>query len=119
MARAWYSSAEVPFNTDLKERTNAKVKPSDFHIGMEFTSDADRVRCTDIGQRTIVAIRIDSVSVTTLTETGKQSTRVLNEADAHAQGWFLGPPYAVAEVVFDENDLPAFCAIEDFGSIRE
>ena len=34
-------------------------------------------------------------------------TRSLLGADAETQGWLLGPPYAVAECVFDENDVDA------------
>lgn len=29
---------------------------------------------------------------------------------AEHQGWFRGPPYAIAEIVFDEYDLPR-CAL--------
>jgi hypothetical protein len=31
--------------------------------------------------------------------------RTLSGAEAAAEGWFRGPPYAVAESVFDENDI--------------
>lgn len=55
---------------------------SQFKIGTEFYScDTHRWRCTDIGSRVIVAIRIDE---------HKDKT------------WYDGPPYAVAETVFDE-----------------
>jgi len=30
----------------------------------------------------------------------------LDRAEAESQGWLQGPPYAVAEEVFDECDLP-------------
>ena len=33
------------------------------------------------------------------------SRLTLNRAEAEAKGWFNGPPYAVAESVFDENDM--------------
>jgi hypothetical protein len=56
---------------------------TDFYIGLEFHTAAGRWRCTDVGTRVIVAIRID----------GADST------------WYNGPPYAVAESVFDEYDL--------------
>ena len=58
---------------------------TDFEIGTEFTTAAGRWRCTDVGTRVIVAIKLD---------------------DRDAQ-WFEGPPYAVAERVFDEEDLAA------------
>lgn len=31
--------------------------------------------------------------------------RTLSRAEAEAEGWFNGPPYAVAESVFDEYDM--------------
>lgn len=68
------------------------MKHSDFQIGVEFSMAGDlRWRCTDIGTRTIVAIR-------------------LNAPD---DSWYNGPPYAVLESVFDEYDFdgckPAGC----------
>lgn len=55
----------------------------DFQIGTEFYTATGKWRCTDIGTRVIVAIRLD-------------------RDDA---SWYNGPPYAVAERVFDEYDL--------------
>lgn len=55
-------------------------------IGSEFRSAGGRFRVTDIGSRTILAIRID---------------------DTKDESWLRGPPYAVAEIVFDENDHEA------------
>jgi len=55
-----------------------------------FPSDASSLpvrengRCTDIGTRVIVAIRIDD--------------------HPDDPSWYNGPPYAVAESVFDEYD---------------
>lgn len=59
------------------------MKHEDFQIGMEFHCSDHRWRCTDIGNRTIVAIRLDHDDDPT---------------------WYRGPPYAVAESVFDEHD---------------
>ena len=54
-----------------------------------------------IGTRTIVAIRIDRVEVG-----GSPPLRpTLSEAEAEADVWFTGPPYAGAESVFDEDDI--------------
>jgi hypothetical protein len=36
-----------------------QMKHSAFKIGMEFMTGAGRWRCTDVGTRTIVAIRLD------------------------------------------------------------
>jgi hypothetical protein len=68
---------------------------NDFEIGLEFYTAAGRWRCTDIGTRVIVAIR-------------------LSKDDA---GWYAGPPFAVAEFVFDEYDLEG-CSLDpdDFES---
>ena len=63
------------------------MKKEDFHIGLIFYVDAangpQAWRCTDIGSRVIVAIKLD-------------------QQDA---SWYNGPPYAVAEIVFDEDDV--------------
>jgi len=57
---------------------------ADFSIGCEFTTGAGKWRCTDVGTRVIVALRIDDHS--------------------DDPSWYNGPPYAVAECVFDEYD---------------
>ncbi|MFL9828571.1 hypothetical protein [Rhodoplanes sp. SY1] len=55
-----------------------------FSIGCEFLTATGRWRCTDVGTRTIVAIRLDL---------------------DHDPTWYKGPPYAVPEHVFDEYDI--------------
>ena len=60
------------------------MKRADFQIGCEFLTAAGRWRCTDIGKRTIAAIRLD------------------HDDDP---SWYAGPPYAVVETVFDEYDF--------------
>jgi hypothetical protein len=62
------------------------MKHSQFRIGCEFITGSGRWRCTDVGKRTIMAIKLD-----------------LDRDPV----WYNGPPYAVAESVFDED------AIED------
>jgi hypothetical protein len=37
--------------------------------------------------------------------------RTIGYAEALADGWFNGPPYAVAESVFDEHDITD-CSLE-------
>ena len=59
------------------------MKPSDFHIGIEFTCGPFWWRCTDVGTRTVTAIRL-----------------VENDPV-----WYVGPPYMVDEVVLDEAEL--------------
>ena len=73
-------------------------------MGETFWVASQQWRCTDIGTRTIVAIRVDRVEV------GSNKTelrRSLSRSEAEAEGWFNGPPYAVAEFVFDEYDIDA------------
>ncbi len=77
---------------------------ADFRIGGEFTTPSGRWRCTDVGTRTIVAIRIDHVDATTIAD-GHRITRRLSQAEAEREGWFNGPPYPVLEHVFDEDDM--------------
>jgi hypothetical protein len=57
----------------------------DFYIGLEFWMSGARWRCTDVGTRTVIAIKLD----------------------APDDSWYNGPPYAVVEHVIDEYDLPA------------
>ena len=64
----------------------AGVKPyTEYHIGCEFICGDKKWRCTDIGFRTITGICVSD-----------------HEDD---QSWLNGPPYAVEEIVFDEDDL--------------
>lgn len=60
---------------------------SDFRIGMEFESGDKRWRCTDVGTRTVIAVCLDD--------------------HPDDPSWYHGPPYAVAEQVFDEYDQEA------------
>ena len=65
------------------------MRHEEFKIGMEFTaagSLSGRWRCTDVGTRAIVAIQIEP---------------------GNDPSWCDGPPYAVAEFVFDEDDIVA------------
>ena len=59
------------------------MKYSDFQIGREFWTATGPWRCTDIGTRTIAAIKLD------------QDDPAL----------YNGPPYGIVESVFDEYDL--------------
>ena len=57
----------------------------EFAIGQEFETATGTWRCTDVGTRTVAAIKVSD-----------------HEDDP---SWFNGPPYAGAEVVFDEDDF--------------
>jgi hypothetical protein len=74
----------------------------EFSIGGTFWCGGHQYRCTDIGTRVIVAIRIDSVTVGS---PDPDLRRTLGHTEAALEGWFNGPPYAVAEAVFDESDI--------------
>ena len=63
----------------------------DFNIDDEFFTGSGKWRVTDIGSRTLIAIKLD------------------HEDDP---SWYNGPPYAVAECVFDEFDIRGI-AIEE------
>jgi hypothetical protein len=66
-------------------------------------------RCTDIGTRTVVAIRIDHAEVVSVEvrrgKPGPEAQSVVNSREDRS--WLNRPPYALAETVFDEYDLPA------------
>lgn len=72
------------------------MKHSDFRIGLEFQAQAGyRWRCTDVGTRTILAIRL----------TGRDPV------------WHAGPAYIDTEVVFDELAMES-CHLTDDDAIR-
>jgi hypothetical protein len=77
---------------------------ADFYIGLEFWFCDRQWRCTDRGVRTVIAIRIDATEIT-INEAGSTTSRTLLREEAERDGWFNGPPYAVAEHVIDEYDL--------------
>ena len=81
---------------------------NDFVIGANFWCSGKLWRCTDIGTRVIVAIRLDRVHVES---TSLEVRRTLGYAEAEAEGWFNGPPYAGVESVFDEYCIPA-CSLK-------
>lgn len=71
------------------ERERESMIRDDFQIGMEFYTATGKWRCTDVGTRVVVAIRLDKDDVS----------------------WYAGPPFAVSEWVFDEYDL-AGCSLD-------
>jgi antitoxin ParD1/3/4 len=62
---------------------SAGMEHADFQIDMEFMTATGRWRVTDLGSRTVIAIKLDQ-------------TNPRN---------YNGPPYSIAESVFDENDF--------------
>lgn len=70
------------------------MQHADFKLGATFWTGAGKWRVTDIGARTIIAIRLTQ------------------NWEPIAEGWLKGPPYAVAEHVFSENDFAGCAATE-------
>ncbi len=81
---------------------------SEFTIGEAFWWGDRRWRCTDIGTRTAIAIRIDSID---LESNVPELRRTLSRSEAGADGWPQRATYAVAEYAFDEYDQEA-CSLE-------
>ena len=77
------------------------MKREDFSIGLEFYTVSGKWRCTDIGTRAIVAIRIGQVTACKHDRQNKTTTEIVTDDES----WFEGPPSAVTEHVFDEFDL--------------
>jgi hypothetical protein len=82
------------------------MRHEEFRIGEIFWCGERKWRCTDMGTRTIIAICLDHVEVASATG---GPVRIIGGAEA--EGWFNGPPYAVLEHVFDEEDI-ADCSTE-------
>jgi hypothetical protein len=76
---------------------------SDFAIGETFWTHAGAFRCTDIGTRVVVAVKLGPREVSRA-ESVDGEVRITKRIDDDPS-WLNGPPYAVEEVVFDENEL--------------
>ena len=85
------------------------MEHSEFAIGRAFTTGHSLWRCTDVGTRTVVAIRLDRAETVSVVvrggKPGPETTAVIDPRDDPS--WHNGPPYAAAETVFDEYDFPA------------
>lgn len=82
------------------------MRRGDFVIGQEFWCGGKRWRCTDVGSRVVVAICLEPHEiVASLRE--KQVDESVREIPAITSDseWLHGPPYALAESVFDEYDM--------------
>lgn len=87
------------------------MKHSDFREGLEFCCGGRRWRCTDVGRRTIVAICLEPHTVVVSKAPHIGAAPVQERQTSSDSSWFNGPPYAVAEEVFDEDDIEA-CSLE-------
>ena len=88
-----------------KEDTGA-MKHSDFHIGLEFFCGGKRWRCTDVGTRVITAISLEPRTIMS-SSPGKAPTSYISNDPADLNG----PPYFVAESIFDEYDIDG-CSLD-------
>lgn len=86
------------------------MKHEEFRTGLAFTTEAALWRCTDVGARTVVAVRLDRGvvrhNVPRPDGSWRSWTETVDYRDPEHASWLSGPPYAVAEHVFDEYDLP-------------
>ena len=80
------------------------MKHSEFVIGQAFTPGHGLWRCTDVGTRRVVAIRIDSAEVVSVLG-GRETASIVDPR--RDPSWLNGPPYALAETVFQDVGRPA------------
>ena len=76
---------------------------NDFVIGETFWTQQGAFRCTDIGTRVVVAVKLGPREVSRA-ESVDGELRITRRIDDDPS-WLKGPPYAVEEVIFDENEL--------------
>ena len=75
----------------------------DFVIGEAFWTHGEAFRCTDIGTRVVVAVKLGPRAIGRA-ETVDGELQITKRIDDNPS-WLNGPPYAVEELVFDENEL--------------
>jgi len=82
------------------------MRHSEFQIGLVFWCGGRRWQCTDIGTRVVIAISLEPHTVEELTTpndgVGPSQLRRYTTDDP---SWLVGPPYAIAESIFDEYDI--------------
>ena len=87
------------------------MQHNDFVIGLEFWCAGRHWRCTDVGTRVVVAVSLEPREMVRIDmdpddKTRRVETRFMSEDPSDLNG----PPYGVAESVFDEYDMEA-CSI--------
>ena len=96
------------------------MNQAQFHIGLEFWCGDKRWRCTDVGSRVVVAISLESHEVVALVASPEDRSKLTEQRHATDDpSWLIGPPYDVAEYVFDEDSIQG-CSLarEDDCAIR-
>ncbi len=82
------------------------MKHDEFRIGRQFWCSGKRWRCTDIGSRVVTAICIEPHEVVTVeSDEDDSANRSEHRYMTEDPSWLIGPPYKVAEAVFDEYDI--------------
>lgn len=79
------------------------MRHEEFAIGETFWTTTGPYRCTDVGTRTIVAVQTGPRAIIQQESVGDERRATTVVVDDPS--WLNGPPYAVAEMVFDEDDL--------------
>jgi hypothetical protein len=88
------------------------MRQDEFSIGDEFWCAGKRWRCTDIGTRVIVAICLEPRELVRMTRDLQDKTTYRHERFISDDPRDLnGPPYGIAESVFDEYDIEA-CSVD-------
>ena len=87
----------------IREHLQGQMELRDFVIGETFWTHDGAFRCTDIGTRVVVAVKLGPrvIARAERLDGELQITRRMDDDPS----WLNGPPYAVEEVVFDENEL--------------
>jgi hypothetical protein len=78
------------------------MRHEEFIIGQTFWTATGPHRCTDVGTRTIVAVHMGPRTIVQRESLDHEPGTTVVVDDP---GWLNGPPYAAAEMVFDEDDL--------------
>ena len=92
------------YGVTIRERLTATMELNDFVIGETFWTHGGAFRCTDIGTRVVVALKLGPREIARAERVGGE-LRITKRIEDDPS-WLNGPPYAVAELVFDEDDLP-------------
>lgn len=92
------------------------MQHSNFSIGLEFWCGNKRWRCTDVGTRVIVAIGLEPRDMVCVVVDPADNTKRTESRHISTDSRDLnGPPYGVAESVFDAYDIEA-CSLKHEGA---
>ena len=86
-----------------RARLDDPMELRDFVIGETFWTHVGAFRCTDIGTRVVVAVKLGPREIARA-ERVDGEIQITKRIDDDPS-WLNGPPYAVEELVFDENEL--------------